>query len=182
MEIDADLERIALAAAGLAGPREELAAVIPTEPGPGTRLYLCAYSGPARSWAALDGGGKLVTERALVRAAVSIAGLCELAEESAGGGKLDELRRQLVELRETEHPEGIEEAEAAVLDLERTIQPPPRLASPAYLDAVGASVRRLELALGENAISPFAEAMKQGATVVAELELEVEADYKGQLS
>jgi hypothetical protein len=182
VEIDADLERIAAAAAGLAGPGEELAAVIPTEPEPGARIYLCAYSGHGRTWAALGGGGTLLADRALVRAAVSIAGLCELAEESAGGGKLDELRRQLVTLRETEHPEGIEEAEAAVLALEAAIAPAPRLASPAYLDAVGAAARRLELALGESVTSPFAEAMKQGATVVAELELEVEAGYKGQLS
>ena len=182
MELVAELELIAAAAADLAGPEEELAGVIPTEPEPGVRVYLCAYSGLARTWAALDGDGRLLTDRALVRAAVSIAALCELAEESAGGGKLEELRQQLVGLRVTERPPGIEEAEEAALALERTIGTPPRLASPAYLDALGLAVRRLELALGEDMASPFAQAMKHGSTVVSELELEVEAGYRGELT
>jgi hypothetical protein len=181
VELHADLQHIAAAAAGLAGPHEELTGIIPTQPQPDRLVYLCAFSGPGRTWAALDDAGRLVGDRALVRAAVSIAALCELAEESAGGGKLEDLRRELVALRVTEHPEGIEEAEEAALELERTIVPPPRLASPAYLDAVGAAVRRLELALGESMSSPFAEAMKHGSTVVSELELEVEGGYKGEL-
>ena len=82
----------------------------------------------------------------------------------------------------TEQPEGIEEAEAAALALERTIQPPPRLASAGYLDAVGAAVRRLELALGDGMSSPFAQAMTQAVGVVSELEREVEAGYKGDLT
>ena len=182
MELLADLERIAAAAAALAGPNEALESVIPTEPAPGTRVYLCAYSGPLRTWAAVDAEGRVVTDRARVRAAVSIAALCELAEESAGGGKLEELRQQLVALRITEHPEGIEEAEEAALALERTIETPPRLASPAYLDAVGIAVRRLELALGETVSSPFGETMKHGSAVVDELELDVEAGYKADLT
>jgi hypothetical protein len=182
VELHADLERIAAAAAELAGPREEVGGVIPTEPEPGRRVYLCAYSGHGRTWVALDDRGQLVSERALVRAAVSIAALCELAEESAGGGKLEDLRRELVALRVTEQPEGIEEAEAAALALEQTLRPPPRLASPGYLDAVGAAVRRLELALGDSLSSPFAEAMTHGVGAVSELEREVEGGYKGSLT
>jgi hypothetical protein len=182
VELHAEIERIAEHAAGLAGPGEEVGAVIPTEPERGRRIYLCAYSGSARAWAALDGEGRLVLERAVVRESVSIAALCELAEESAGGGKLEELRRELVALRMTERPEGIEEAEEAALELERTIAAPPRLASLAYLDAVGAAVRRLELALGDGPSSPFAQAMTQAVSVVDELEREVEAGYKGALT
>jgi hypothetical protein len=182
VELRAELERIATAAAALAGPGETLESVIPTEPEPGKRVYLCAYSGPLRTWAAVDDEGALVTDRARVRAAVSIAALCELAEESAGGGKLDELRQQLVALRITERPEGIEEAEAAALALERAIEPAPRLASPAYLDTVGVAVRQLELALGESMSSPFAETMKHASTVVDELELDVEAGYKADFT
>jgi hypothetical protein len=182
VELHADLERTAAAAAALAGAGEEVSGVIPTEPELGRRVYLCAFSGPARAWAALDEQGRLVEERSVVRAAVSIAALCELAEESAGGGKLEELRRELVALRLTEQPEGIEEAEAAALALEQTIQPPPRLASPEYLDAVGAAVRRLELALGDSMSSPFAEAMTQAVGVVGELEREVLSGYKGALT
>lgn len=182
MELHADLERIADAAGGLAGAGEAVGGVIPTEPEAGRRVYLCAYSGPARMWAALDDQGRLVSDRTVVRAAVSIAALCELAEESAGGGKLEELRRELVALRLTERPEGIEEAEAAALSLEQTLRPPPRLASVEYLDAIGAAVRRLELALGDGMSSPFAEAMTQGVGVVGELEREVESGYKGELT
>lgn len=199
MELRAELERIAAAAARLAGEGEALESVIPTEPEPGRRVYLCSFApqrgraelgraqdrafyGPARTWAALDGDGSLVNDRARLRSAVSIAALCELAEESAGGGKLEELRQELVALRITEHPEGIEDAEAAALALERTIQPPPRFASPDYLDAVGIAVRQLELALGDSTTSPFAETMKHASAVIDELELDVTAGYKGDLT
>jgi hypothetical protein len=180
--LQGDLEAIAAAAAALAGPEETLAGVIPTEPEEGHRIYLCAFQGSGRTWVALDGDGRAVAERALIRRAVSIAALCELAEEAAGGGKLEELRAQLVSLRLTEQPEGIEEAEEAALELERTIGSPPRVATPAFLDAVGAATRRLEQALGDDPRSPFTEAMKHGTTVVAELEREVLAGYKGELS
>ena len=119
--------------------------------GAGADVGCARRAGPARRRA-----------RGSSAAAVSIAALCELAEESAGGGKLEELRRELVALRVTERPEGIEEAETAALALEQTILPPPRLATAEYLDAVGAAVRRLELALGDSMASPFAEAMTHG--------------------
>jgi hypothetical protein len=177
-----ELESIATAAGALAGPDENLAGVIPTEPEEGRRVYLCAFEGPGRTWVALDAEARVVTERPLVRRAVSIAALCELAEEAAGGGKLEELRAQLVSLRLTEDLEGIEEAEEAALDLERTIGAPPRLATPAFLDAVGAAARRLEEALGDDPVSPFVEAMKHGTAVASELEREVLAGYKVELS
>jgi hypothetical protein len=180
--LQADLESIAAAAAVLAGPEETVAGVIPTEPEEGRRVYLCAFDGPARTWVALDAEGQVVRERSLVRRAVSIAALCELAEEAAGGGKLEELRAQLVSLRLTEHPEGIEEAEEAALQLERTIGSPPRVATPAFLDAVGAATRRLEETLSDDPFSPFVEAMKHGAAVAEELEREVLDGYKVTLS
>ena len=157
--------------------------MLPTEPEPGQRVYLCSFDGAGpRSWLALDAEGQPLRERRLVRAAVSIAALCELAEEAAGGGRLEELRAQLLSLRLTENPEGIEEAEEAALDLERTIGAPPRLATPAHLDAVGAATRRLERALGEDMSSPFGEMMKQAIAVVTELETDVLGGYKLELS
>jgi hypothetical protein len=181
-----DLDRVARAAAALAGPGEELAGVVAAEPGPGVRTYLCAYTrGDDRSWLVLDESGEPVTDRARVRGTASIIGLSELAEESAGGGELDELRERLVTLRLTESPPGIEEAEAAAVaagplapDPERTIGAPPRVAEPAYLDRVGAATRRLEQALGDSGTSPFAEAMKQGMASVEELERDVVANYR----
>jgi hypothetical protein len=113
-----------------------------------------------------------------VRRTVSIVAMCELAEESAGGGELGELRERLVALRLTESPPGIEEAEDAALALEQAIGAPPRLAEPAYLDRVGAATRRLEEALGPSSGSPFAEAMKSGLGTVEELAHDVESNYK----
>jgi hypothetical protein len=182
VELHSELERIAAAAAEQAGPGETLAAVIPAEPEPGLRVYLCAFDGPRRTWLALDGGGRPVGDRALVRETVSIAALCELAEESAGGGKLEELRSQLVSLRLTEHPEGIEEAEEAAIALERTLGAAPRRATPAYLDAIGVATRRLEEALGEGPGSPFVEAMRRAPAAIEELQLEVEVGYKADLA
>jgi len=121
-----------------------------------------------------------VTSRSLVRETVSIAALCEVAEETAGGGRLEELRRQLVALRLTENPPGIDDAEDAALALEATIGAPPRVATPAYLDEVGAAARRLEEVLGD-AESPFARAMASAWGSVESLTQQVESAYKREL-
>ena len=57
--------------------------------------------------------------------------MSELAADFAGGGDLEALRAHLAQVRIVEQPEGIEEAEAAALELERAIGAPPRVASPA---------------------------------------------------
>jgi hypothetical protein len=182
MGLGEELGRIAGLASELAEPGERVAGVLAAEPATGERVYLCAFEGgDGRSWLALDGAGRSVESRALLREAVSIAALCELAGETAGGGDLEELRAKLVSLRLTESPPGIEEAEEAALALEAAVGAPPRVASPAYLDRVGAATRRLELALGTNGASPFAEAMKQGIGAVEALTAEVEAGYKRPL-
>jgi hypothetical protein len=126
----------------------------------------------------LDDHGEPLTSRDAVRRTVSIVAMSELAEESAGGGELGELRERLVALRLTESPPGIEEAEDAALALEQAIGAPPRLAEPAYLDRVGAATRRLEEALGPSSGSSFAEAMRSGLGTVEELAHDVESNYK----
>jgi hypothetical protein len=157
---------------------EAVVGIVPTEAG-GVRVYLCAFEGENGSaWLALDEQGEPVTERSLVRDAVSIAALCELAEESAGGGDLADLRARLAELRATEAPAGIDEAEAAVGELEQAILAPPRVASLGYLDAVGRAAGRLEEALGSTGASPFAAAMKSGLAAADDLADEVERGYK----
>jgi len=177
-----DLDRIAEVARSHAGAGEQLEAVIPAEPSAGLRVYLCAYRlGEETAWLALDADGRPIRDRALVRDAVSIAAMCEVAEETAGGGDLDALRSELRTLRLTESPDGIEEAETAALELERVLGAPPRLATPAFLDDVGFATRRLEQALGDVARSPFAEAMKEAVGSIEELKLEVEAAYKASL-
>jgi hypothetical protein len=83
--LDEELRRIAEAAVIYSGDGEELAGIVPAEPGSGARLYVCAYrEGDETSWLVLDAEGTPVDDRLLVRDAVSIAGLVELAEEAAG--------------------------------------------------------------------------------------------------
>ena len=147
MSLTDELEQIAAAARAHADEGEELAAIIPAEPARGLRVFLCAFSAgdDERSWIALRPDGHAVLDRSLLRDAVSIAALCELAEDYADG------------------VDAIEE--------------PPRVASPAYLDAIGAAARRLEEGPG----SRFTEGMKQGSVAVEGLTLEVESAYKLEL-
>ena len=184
MVLSEDLARIAAAARPFAEADEELAAVIPAEPAGGVRVYLCAFGseGEQKRWLAFDEDGYPLRERRLVREAVSIAAMCELAEEVAGGGNLEELRRQLVALRMTEDPPGIDEAEQAALALEQLLGRTPRVASPAYLDEVGGATRRLEQALGDAAASPFAAAMRGAVDTIDGLTRDVEGNYKLDLA
>jgi|SRR5918996_1589915 hypothetical protein len=187
MALADELARIAVVVEAEATPGERLAAVLPTEPQPGMRVYLCTFADGAgdderRTWLAVDDRGVGIDDRSLVRDAVSILATCELAEENAGGGELEELHGRLVALRLTEAPEGIDDAEEAVLELQRVIGIPPVLATPTRLDAIGVAVRRLEVALGGGLQpSPFAEAMRAGRDVVDALLLDVENSYRRDL-
>jgi hypothetical protein len=83
--LNEELDRISAIAARHAGADEHLAAVLVAEPTPGERLFLCAFVGAAgRTWLALDARGASIDARDRIREAVSIAAVCELAEESAG--------------------------------------------------------------------------------------------------
>jgi hypothetical protein len=87
MALDLELRRIAESAVTYCRDGEELAGIIPAEPTVGVRLYVCAYrDGEEASWLVLDSDGSPVEDRSLVRDAVSIAALYELAEEAAGKG------------------------------------------------------------------------------------------------
>jgi hypothetical protein len=178
-----ELDRIAESASRLARDGEKVGAVLAADPPAGGRVYLTAFAGPeGLTWLALDEDGEPVTEREVVRGAASLVALCEVAEESAGGGELDDLLSRLVALRLTENPIGIEEAEEAVRELQRILAATPRVASAAFLDEVGTATRRLEEALGETGGgSPFAELMKQGAASVEEFTQDVESHYRQPL-
>jgi hypothetical protein len=182
VELREELERIAERAVEHAGEGEQIAAVMAAEPADG-RVYLVAFrgDGEATSWLLLDSTGAPVEDRAAVRDAVGLIALAEVAEDSAAGGELDELRSRLVGLRLTENPSGLDEAIAAVDELEQTIGTPPRVASTEHLERVGAAVRKLEGALGSGPGSPFAAAMKSAAGAVQELTADVESNYKRAL-
>jgi hypothetical protein len=183
MGLEREIGAVSEAAATFAAEGESLTGVVPAEPTTGERVYLCSFEGDgARRWLLLDGAGQPVGEGRLVREAVSMAVLVELAEESAGGGDVTALRARLAELRATENPEGIEEAESAAAELEGALRAPPRVASAEYLDALGLAATKLERALGSVGDSPFAAAMKAGMHAVDAFADEVEAGYKVPLA
>jgi hypothetical protein len=174
-----EIEAARRLAQALARPGDSVSGVLATEPAEGTRVYVCSFDGADgyRSWLALRADGAAVVKRAELRAAVSIAALCELAADAAGGGDVDDLLVRLAELREREAPEGIEDAEEAALALRETLGEPPQLATPARLDAIGAAARRLEEELSPNGASPFVAALRASEGVVGELQREIEAGY-----
>ena len=85
MELERDLRRIAEAAARHAAEGEDVSGIVPAEPAGGIRLYVCAYSGgEGTTWLVFDATGVPVEDRSLVHEAVSIAALCEVAEDAVG--------------------------------------------------------------------------------------------------
>ncbi len=183
MALADELETIVGHATGYVDEGDAVSAVIPTEPSAGIRVYLCAVDGADgyRSWIALDGEGGPVTGRRDLREAISIAALCEVAVDAAGGGDLDGLIDELAAVREREAPEGIDEAEAAARELRDVVGEPPQLATPARLDEIGTATRKLERELDPTSASPFAAAMKTSQDAVAELQREIEAGYRLEL-
>ena len=156
-----------------------MSGVLPTEPEPGRRVYLCSIdvADGTRGWLGVREDGSVVASRVELRAAVSIAALCEVAVDSAGGGDIDGLIASLADVREREAPEGIEEAEAAAQALREVLGSPPQLATPERLDAIGVATRRLEQELEPGGASPFSAALKSAQNAVSELQREVEAGY-----
>ena len=179
MGLAEDLERAAELASAHGGDAR-VSAVLATEPEEGRRVYLVAFDDADgyRGWLAVRADGSPVDSRIELREAVSIAALCELASDAAGGGDLGALVARLAEIREAEAPEGIEEAEEAAQALVAVVAEPPQLASAARLDAIGFATRRLEQELDPLAPSPFAAAMRSSEAAVAELQREIEAGYK----
>lgn len=180
MALADELERIGALAQAHAEPGDSVSGILATEPAGGARVYVCSFDGAdgLRSWLAVQEDGSPVTTRAELRAAVSIAALCELASDGAAGGDLDDLLERLAEIREREAPEGIDAAEAAARALRDVVGDPPQLASPARLDAIGAAARRLEQELSPGAPSSFVATMRGADGVVGELQREIEAGYR----
>jgi hypothetical protein len=179
MTLGDELGRAGELASAHIGDGDVVSGLLATELEPGRRVYLGSIDGAdgRRGWLGFRGDGSVVTSRAEVRASVSIAALCEIAVDAAGGGDLDGLIVSLVDLREREAPEGIEDAEAAARALREVVGDPPQLATPERLDALGAATRRLEQELDPGGASPFAAALKAAQGAVSELQREIEAGY-----
>ena len=179
MGLDDELERVGALAAAQVGDGAVVSGVLATEPDPGHPVYLCSIdrTDGTRGWLGVREDGSVVTDRAELRGAVSIAALCEVAVDTAGGGDVDGLIASLVDLREREAPEGIEDAEAAARALRDVLGDPPQLATPARLDEIGAATRRLEQELDPGGASPFTSALKSAQGAVQELQREIEAGY-----
>lgn len=132
MALSDDLARIATVASAYALSGEEVAAIMVTENAPGERTYLCAFSdGEQRTWLALDDTGATIRSRDRIRETVSIAALCELADEAAGDGAapaprvatlsyLDELAARAPAERNL--PVVVQEAAGAVDELTREVE------------------------------------------------------------
>jgi len=180
MELLEELDRIIGLAAGHVGGADVVSGVVASEPRAGERVYVVSVDGDdgLRSWIAIRADGEPVTSRRELREAVSIAALCEVAADAAGGGDLDALLASLAELREQESPPGIEDAEEAARALRAVLSVAPRVATPERLDEIGAATRRLERELDPTAPSPFSSAMQAAQAAVSELQREVEAGYR----
>jgi hypothetical protein len=156
--------------------------VLAAEPVPGRRSYLVALDAPdgGSRWIALDAAGRPLERLEEIRSVASIVAICELAGDVAGGGDLAALREELERVRVVEGAASVEPAERAALELERAVGAPPRVASPAYLDEVGAAAAQLERALGDSA-SPFSSALRGGTGAVEEFVRDVERGYAADL-
>jgi hypothetical protein len=158
-----DLAGAAAVALALVDDDEEIAAVLPCEPGGDGRLaYLCALRASdaedLTGWLAIM-DGEPVTEADTVRGAASIVALCETAEEAAGVPEGDALVEAIRRSRalSTELP-GL----AAALD---ACEPPAealargalgvRVASHAYVDSIGRELVALDAA--QITLRPLAE-------------------------
>ena len=133
MALADDLER----AAARPRPRTaQVAAVLAAEPARRAARYLVALGeDDDRSWLVLDARARpgRRARRQSARSPRSSSSASSPASSRAAA-QLEELRAQLAQVRLTEQPPGIEEAEEAALALERAIGAPPVVASPAYLD------------------------------------------------
>lgn len=179
MSLADEIERVAGLAAVHAASGDAVSGVIATEAS-AERVYLCAFDDDdaRRSWLAVRADGTPVASRVELREAVSIAALCEVATDAAGGGELDALIVRLEELRMAEAPPGLDAAVEAARELRNILAVPPQLATPSRLDEIGTATRRLERELDPTAASPFTAAMKASQDAVGELQREIEAGYR----
>jgi hypothetical protein len=145
-----ELELAAEAAAEHAEATERVAAVMAAEPGRGSRVYVVALEREENhAYLALDGNLVPTDDRRLVRDAVTMIGLAELAEEVSGAVAADELdglfadaERRLADAGHEDAAESAAAVRSALAELSVAAEGP-RVATPGYLDRVGAAAMTL---------------------------------------
>lgn len=163
MTLEQELEQTLAAANRQAGPGEAAVAVMAAEPGADGRVYVVAFAvGDELGYVVLDAGGAPVSDRRLVKDAVTLAALAERAEEVSGATAADELVERFGEAAERlrEQPAGA--SAAAVVAAARRLGEAaegPRVATPVYLDRLAALAGELAGAL--DAFVPFAEGLRE---------------------
>ncbi len=151
-----DLAGAAAVALARVDDDEEVAAVLPCDArGDGVLVYLCALRASGTEdltgWLAVGADGQAVLDSDRVHRAASIIALCETAEEAAGVPEADALLAAVRRAREL--AEDVPGLGAALAVCEPPIQALAegaigvRIASNAYVDAVGRELLRLDSAL-----------------------------------
>jgi hypothetical protein len=171
MTLEQELETTLAAAGRLAHPGEQPVAVMATEPAAGERVYVVAFAaGEDLGYVALDAAGAPVSDRRLVKDAVSLAALAERAEEVSGATAAEELVGRFGEAAAALGRIGDKDAAAAaaaVVKAARSLADGatgPRAATPQFLDRMAALSVDLTAAL--DAFFPLAERLPDagGAT------------------
>lgn len=153
MTLEQELEAAAGAARAHAAG-EPVAAVMAAQPGRSDRVYLIALGRDGdHRYLALDDRLQPVTDRRLVRDAVVMLGLAERAEEASIAIHADALddpfaaaQAALEQAGRTQQATAAADVRAALAALSRAAHGP-RVATPDYLDRLGAASGRLAVAL-----------------------------------
>lgn len=153
MSLEQELEAARDAAKNLAGDGGQVAAVMASEPGLAARVYLIAFETDGEhSYVALGADLSPVHDRRLVRDAVVMLALAERAEEASVALHTEALEQEFAAaeraLREGHPTEAAAAADVrTALHLLAEAANGPRVATPLYLDTIGAASGRLAVAL-----------------------------------
>jgi hypothetical protein len=153
MSLELELEAARDAAQNLAGDGEQVAAVMASEPGLAARVYLIAFEADGEhSYLALGADLSPVHDRRLVRDAVVMLALAERAEEASVALHTEALEQEFASAEQALRDGHPAEA-AAAADVRSALHhlaeaaDGPRVATPLYLDTIGAASGRLAIAL-----------------------------------
>jgi hypothetical protein len=153
MSLELELEAARDAAQNLAGDGGRVAAVMASEPGLAARVYLIAFEADGEhSYLALGADLSPVHDQRLVRDAVVMLALAERAEEASVALQAEQLEQEFATAEQALRAAHPAEA-AAAADVRSALQhlaeaaDGPRVATPLYLDTIGAASGRLAVAL-----------------------------------